>query len=360
MTTNLYAFIIVLGVLVFVHELGHFLIAKFFGVGVEKFSLGFGPRLVGKTIGRTDYRISAIPLGGYVKMVGEEPDVELPPEDIPFSFNHKPLFQRFLIVAAGPLSNLVLAVVIFFGVLLHSGMFVLQPTIGRVESQSPADMAGIRPGDTVVAIDGIPVNNWEDMSDIILKSQGKSIELTIDRTGDRIVVPVAPTSRASKNIFGETVDRYAIGIVSSGSVVSTPVTVIEALSESVSQTYKITVLTIQSIAKVIGGSLSPKTLGGPLMIAEMAGQQAREGAANLIFFIAVLSINLAILNFLPIPVLDGGHLLIFLIEAIIRRPISIKARETANRVGMSFLMLIMLLVFYNDLSRYADKIFEFF
>jgi regulator of sigma E protease len=360
MTTNLYAFIIVLGVLVFVHELGHFLVAKIFGVGIEKFSLGFGPKLVGKTIGRTNYRISAIPLGGYVKMVGEEPDVEMPPEDIPFSFNHKPLYQRFLIVAAGPISNLILAVLIFFGVLLYSGMFILQPTVGTVEPQSPADIAGIRSGDTVMAINGRSVDNWEDMSDTIMNSQGRPLSLTIERAGDRIDIQVIPTSRASKNIFGETIDRYAIGIVSSGAVITKPVTFVEALSESTAQTYKITVLTIKSIAKVIQGSLSPKTLGGPIMIAEIAGQQAREGAANLIFFIAVLSINLAILNFLPIPVLDGGHLLFFLIEAVIRRPVSLKVREIANRVGMSVLMMIMLLVFYNDLSRYADKFFQLF
>ncbi len=358
--TSLYAFVIVLGVLVFVHELGHFLVARLFGVGVEKFSLGFGPRILGKTIGRTDYRISAIPLGGFVKMVGDEPDAELPPEDIPIAFNHKPLVQRFLIVAAGPLSNLLLAIAIFFGVMLHSGMFILEPTIGKIEPGSPAETAGLSPGDTIRAIDGKSIESWEEMADRIVKSGGRPLVLTVFRSGELAEIQVAPAARKSTNVFGESVDRYAIGIVSSGNVHSKPVTLWEALSQSLAQTVRITHLTIQSLVKVIQGSLSPKTLGGPLMIAEMAGQQAKEGAASLIFFIAVLSINLAILNFLPIPVLDGGHLMFFLIEAVIRRPISLRVREKANQIGISLLLLLMILVFYNDLNRYAESIIRFF
>ncbi|MEW6260203.1 MAG: RIP metalloprotease RseP [Thermodesulfobacteriota bacterium] len=351
MTSNIVSFAIVLGVLIFFHELGHFLMARLFGVGVQIFSLGFGPRLLGKTVGRTDYRISVVPLGGYVKMVGEEPDAEIPPEDIPFSFSHKKLLPRFVIVAAGPIFNLILAVLIFFGVFLYSGIFYLKPHIGAVDPDGPAARAGIRAQDTVVAIDGDAVGSWEAMSERILNSKGRPLSITIEREGETRTVEVQPSRRTVKNLFGEDSERYAIGIVASGMTASRKIGIGEAMVESVGQTYKIAKLTVLSVVKLIDGTLSPKTLGGPILIAEMAGQQAREGAENLIYFIAVISINLAILNFLPIPVLDGGHLLFFFIEAVTRKPLSIRTREVANQVGIFLLVLLMAFVFYNDLTR---------
>ncbi len=351
MTTNIFSFIVVLSVLILVHELGHFLVARLFGVGVLKFSLGFGPRVAGRTIGITDYRLSAIPLGGYVKMVGDEPDVEILPEDIPLSFNHKPLFKRFLIVAAGPFSNLLLAVVIFFGLFLITGIPVLNPVIGKIDPGSSAAQAGIQISDRVTAINGRTIDSWEMMAEMITSSQGRDMTLTVLRQGQPLDVVVTPQSKPSKNIFGESVDRYVIGVMSSGDAHIRKLSFVEALSESMVQTYKIAELTALSIVKLIQGTVSTKTLGGPIMIAEMAGQQAKEGAASLIFFIALLSINLGILNFLPIPVLDGGHLFFFLIEAVIRRPLSIRIRELAQQVGIAALALLMILVFYNDITR---------
>ena len=172
MGTSVIAFIIVLGILIFFHELGHFLVARFFGVGVEKFSLGFGPRVVGKRIGLTDYRISAIPLGGYVKMVGEEPDAELSPEEIPLSFTHKNVFQRILIVAAGPLFNILLAVIIFFLLFFISGIFILQPIIGTVEPDSPAALAGLQVQDRILAIGEQNIESWEEMAEVITAGGG--------------------------------------------------------------------------------------------------------------------------------------------------------------------------------------------
>lgn len=351
MTSNIVSFAIVLGVLIFFHELGHFLMARVFGVGVQIFSLGFGPRLFGKSVGRTDYRISAVPLGGYVKMVGEEPDAEIPPEDIPFSFSHKRLLPRFVIVAAGPTFNLILAVLIFFGVFLYSGIFYLKPHIGAVDPDGPAAGAGIRSQDTVVAIDGVAVDSWEAMSARILNSKGRLLSITIEREGETRTIDVQPARRTVKNLFGEDSERYVIGITASGMTASKRIGMGDAVIESVGQTWKIAQLTVMSVVKLMDGTLSPKTLGGPILIAEMAGQQAREGAENLIYFIAVISINLAILNFLPIPVLDGGHLLFFLIEAVTRKPLSIRTREVANQVGIFLLVLLMAFVFYNDLTR---------
>lgn len=351
MTTNIFSFIVVLSVLILVHELGHFLVARLFGVGVLKFSLGFGPRIAGKTIGITDYRLSAIPLGGYVKMVGDEPDAEILPEDIPLSFNHKPLFQRFLIVAAGPFSNLLLAVVIFFGLFLVTGIPVLNPVIGKIDTGSPAAQAGIQTSDRITAINGRPIDSWETMAGMIASSQGRELTFTLLRQDQSLNLVVTPQSKPSKNIFGEPIDRYLIGVMSSGDVHTRSLSFVEAISESLMQTYKIAELTVLSVVKLIQGTVSTKTLGGPIMIAEMAGQQAKEGAVSLIFFIALLSINLGILNFLPIPVLDGGHLFFFLIEAIIRRPLSIRIRELAQQAGIAALALLMILVFYNDINR---------
>jgi len=351
MGTDIFAFAIVLGVLIFFHELGHFLTARGFGVGVEKFSLGFGPRIFGKKIGITDYRISAIPLGGYVKMVGEEPDAEIDPADIPISFTHKHVLKRILIVAAGPAFNLLLAVIIFFWIFEVTGIYILKPSVGKVTSDSPAHAGGLQQGDLIVAIDGRQVASWEEMAEIISSSGGTEIRITLKRGGSLIDAVVTPELKPGKTIFGEDINRYVIGIASSGETFEKDLTVIEAFTESFRQTYQIARLTVVSVIKLIQGTISTKTLGGPIMIAQMAGEQAKAGAGHLIFFIALISINLAVINFLPIPILDGGHILFFLVEAVSGRPVNTKMREIAQQVGIFVLVLLMIYVFYNDIAR---------
>ena len=351
MGTNILSFIIVLGVLIFFHEFGHFLIARFFGVGVEKFSLGFGPRLIGKKVGITDYRISAIPLGGYVKMVGEEPDAEIDPEEIPLSFTHKHVAKRMLIVAAGPVFNILLAVIIFFGIFLSSGTFVLKPSVGSVKQGAPAFSAGLEKGDLIIAINESAINSWDEMAEIINGSKGKTIRLAVRRGDSTRNFTIAPEQVTTKNIFGEDIQRYIIGITASGESYSKDLNLFQAFSESLLQTYRVTELMVVIIAKLITGDISTDTLGGPIMIAQMAGDSAKAGIGSLISFIALISINLAIINLLPIPVLDGGHLLFFSIEAIKGSPVSIKVREIAQQIGLFLLILLMILVFYNDISR---------
>jgi regulator of sigma E protease len=450
MTTNIFAFVIVLGVLIFFHELGHFLVARLFGVGVEKFSLGFGPRLFGRTVGMTDYRISAIPLGGYVKMVGDEPDAELEAEMIPYSFTHKHVFKKIMIVAAGPFFNLLLAVIIysafftfigtedirpvvnhvvaespaaraglqagdlveavntekvaswsdinrlvadagggevriairrgdtFFDVAVtpqtkvakdllgddvpfydvgFSGLAPLKAFVGEVADGYPAKKAGLQKGDLIVAINDRPVDSWNTMKTIISQSKGELLSVRIVRDGETLTVGIVPVLFSEENVLGEKVDSYRIGISSPGIDIpeADRITIkrgpLEAVVEGVDQTYQISRLTLLSIGKLIKGTVSTKTLGGPIMIAEMAGQQAKAGLTNLVFFIAVLSINLAVLNFLPIPVLDGGHLMFFFIEAAIGRPINIRMREIAQQAGIFILIMLMIFVFYNDITR---------
>jgi len=351
MSVNIFALVIVLGVLIFFHELGHFLVARLLGVGVETFSLGFGPKMIGKKIGITDYRISAIPLGGYVKMVGEQPDADLDPADIPLSFTHKHVFKRILIVAAGPFFNILLALIIFYGIFQISGMLILKPSIGEVNEGTPAYRTGLKKGDLVVSIDGVKISSWEDMAKMITTSKGNPLSISVLRDNSVYIVDVTPEPKIFKNIFNEDIERYVIGVTASGDFFTEDLNVFQALSQSFIQTYQITALTIKGVVKLFQGTVSPKTLGGPIMIAQMAGQEAREGPVNLTFFIALISINLAILNFLPIPVLDGGHLLFFFLEAVIGRPVSIKIREIAQQAGIFVLILLMIYVFYNDIAR---------
>ncbi len=254
-------------------------------------------------------------------------------------------------MAAGPIFNLLLAVIIFFGIFQASGVYILQPAIGKVKAGSPAQNGGLKKGDLIVAIDSKDMESWDEMSEVIKGSNGNPMTFSVDRNGELFVTEIRPKIITGKTIFGEDQQRYVIGITASGDFLTKDLNPFQALGESVIQTYRIAKLTVVSIIKLIQGTVSTKTLGGPIMIAEMAGRQAKEGIVSLVFFIALLSINLAILNFLPIPVLDGGHLLFFFIEAVFRRPVNTRMREIAQQVGIFILILLMAFVFYNDISR---------
>ena len=211
MTTNIFAFVIVLGVLISFHELGHFIVARLFGVGVEKFSLGFGPRLFGRTVGMTDYRISAIPLGGYVKMVGDEPDAELDPQMLPYSFTHKHVFKKIMIVAAGPFFNLLLAVIIYTVFFIFIGTEDIRPVINHVVEKSPAARADLRPGDVVVAINGEKVAAWGDINRLIADAQGSDVRISAKRGDTFFDVAVIPQTKVAKDILGDDVPYYDVG-----------------------------------------------------------------------------------------------------------------------------------------------------
>lgn len=229
--------------------------------------------------------------------------------------------------------------------------------MGEVADGYPAKKAGLKKGDLIVGINGRPVDSWNTMKTIISQSKGEPLSVRVRRGQESLTVRIVPVLYSEENMLGEKVDSYRIGIstpgitIPAGDRIVVKRGVVDAFVESVSQTYQISRLTILSIGKLIKGTVSTKTLGGPIMIAEMAGQQAKAGLTNLIFFIAVLSINLAVLNFLPIPVLDGGHLLFFFIEAVTRRPVNTRMREIAQQAGIFILLLLMIFVFYNDITR---------
>ena len=442
-------FIVVLGILIFFHELGHFVVALVSGVGVERFSLGFGPRLFGRTIGRTDYRVSLIPLGGYVKMVGDEPDAELPPEDVPYSFTHKNVVIRTLIVIAGPLFNVLLAVLIFSIVLFFVGLPSIKPFIRGVDPDSPAAEVGLQINDRVTAIDGKPIHSWRDIDAIFAANHGAPVKITIKRHGEERAFDVTPKQINAKNVFGDDITYYDIGISGSAELqaivdkvmdgmpaqksglrhgdqiiaiddtpiaswqrmqeivsdskgktlifkvrrgevtfetrikpeivqeknplgvkqngyrigISAPSTIVplgdqmtihfnllRAASYGVVHTWEVTKTTVYFFGKLVQGKIPMESIGGPIRIAIMAGQEADQGLVQLLNFIAIISIQLAILNILPIPVLDGGHLLFFGLEAVLRRPVSLRMRETAQQIGVFLLILLMIFVFYNDIT----------
>ncbi len=352
---TLFSFIVVLGILIFVHELGHFLFAKLFKVRVLKFSLGFGPKLIGRTMGETEYVISAFPLGGYVKMFGENPDEqEGAASDKEASFAHKSVWQRFLIILAGPLFNLLFSVLLFFLVFFFMGLPDSLDTtrVGQVTPDSPAAAAGVQVDDTILSINGQPTVEWLDVLNTVKDSNGKELTLLVRRGGDEVSLLVTPVVDTVKNIFGEEVEeRYLIGIVKAEELFYTPTGLTGAFLAACSQTWMYISLTVLGFIKLAQQVVPMKELGGPILIAQIAGKQMQAGWINLVFFMGLLSVNLGILNLLPIPVLDGGHLMFLSIEAIRRKPMTEKVQIVAQQIGIAFLGTLMIFVFYNDIAR---------
>lgn len=452
------SFIVVLLVLIFVHELGHFLAAKLVGVKVEKFSLGFPPKAFSKTIGETEYQLAWLPLGGYVKMYGEDPTAgeEVPPEMRSRSFSHQPPWAKIIIVLAGPVFNLIFAGLLFWVLIWSVGIQHLAPVVGPVDPASPAGQAGLKMDDTLVAINGQPATYFDSLESALAQGQGAPIKITIKRDGQEITNTLTPIKIEGKDLFGDPLTTFEVGIThrmkpiiaktipskaadqaglksgdlilaingqptpdwqdvllaiqgppeeraqtnpkavrplafeveregraltievipalkagfnTEGQTTFTPMVGIEShptiLTENIGffQAARLGVLeavnmirtTLISVQKLITGQVSARTLGGPILIAEVTGDRARAGLTPLLNLAAFISINLGILNLLPIPVLDGGQLVFFVAEAIRRKPLSLRVREAAQWVGVAFLALLMITVFYNDISRLVTR-----
>jgi regulator of sigma E protease len=445
--TTILSFVIVIGVLILIHELGHFFVARLTGVGVERFSIGFGPVLLRWRGKETEYCLSAVPMGGYVKMLGEENPLETGTPmvyDPAKAFALKPLWARFLIVFAGPGMNFVLAAAIFTLVLatvgrpvwpavigrvaeggagaaagLRTGDLVtaanatrvahwedleravagsagrplnltvqrdggavslvvtprptivrdpifkeareaweigagpqLTPQIGSVGSGSPAEQADIRPGDLVLGVAGQRVFTPEELMQAIQKRPGQTFEMTLEREGKPQTVRVTANAVREKGAAGEEVEvgRIGVGIVTH-TVNYAPYSPLMAIGQGAARTWDMTVLTTKGLWKLVSRQIDSSNIGGPIQIATEAGRQAKEGLASLALFTAIISVNLAVLNLLPVPMLDGGHLFFFVIEAVMGRPLSLKKREAAQQVGFVLLMLLMVYALYNDLQR---------
>ena len=345
------AFVVVLGVLVFFHELGHYLAARWRGVHVEVFSVGFGRTIASWYDKRgTQWRISWLPLGGFVRMHGQER-----PEDVSDevraswkpgqTFHEKPVSSRAIIVAAGPIANFVLAMVLFAGLFMVVGRPVTSPVVGEVLPGGAASRAGLMVKDRIEAIGTEPIRSFEDIQRIITAHPVETLTVTVLRDGVRKDVVVVTEGREVKG--------RKIGLlgIRGGAVDYQPLSVPEALWGGVEQTWTITADTFRGLSQMISGQRGTEELGGPLRIAQISGQVAELGVSNLITLIAILSVNLGLINLFPIPVLDGGHLLFYLVEAVWGRPLPQRAQEYSFRAGIALLAGLFIFATWNDLTH---------
>lgn len=353
-------FLIVLTVLVFVHEMGHYLVARACRVRIETFSIGFGPELIGwYDRAGTRWRLSAIPFGGYVKMFGDADPSSMPGEELAtmtaeeraVSFHHKPLPARASVIAAGPIANFLFTIVVLAGMFATVGQQYSSPTIGTVLPDSAAAAAGIMPGDVIVSIDGQPVNRFEDVLQAVQLNVGAPLAVIIRRGDTLLPMSITPRLTESVDRFGNHEKHGLIGVGSGGVnyVKRDPAT---AVVEAVGQTWSMGETILRSIGQIVTGARNSDELGGPLRIVEMSGKVAQmDGALGLLYFMAVLSVNLGLVNLFPIPVLDGGHLLFYAAEALRGRPLGQRAQEFGFRVGLAIVLMLMVFATWNDLAH---------
>lgn len=452
MLTSIISAVAILGLLVLVHEAGHFLVAKRCGVRVLRFSIGYPPKLFGIRRGETEYSIGAVPFGGYVRMLGDEIGDELSSGDIEVYLNEigrdltiasarsgspengsaspesalqalanklgasdlqrdgttaaiaalgrelrpeeailldeiksggsvpeaikalaerrpaalikriqarafpsQSLAKRLAIVLAGPVANILFAPILLTLVFMY-GVPHLIPVLGQIKKGLPAEVAGLKSGDLVLSIDGKEIGSWDQLLSSVRRSEGAQLRIEIERGADnsrtRSVVLIKPAYEADKTAFGATVHQWVIGVLPRGDLTIAQVGPISAVGYALAQTSDMTVMLVSGVAKIVTGATPVReALGGPIMIAQMAGQQAHEGFANLAFFTVMLSLELGIINLLPVPMLDGGHLAFFLIEGVRGKPLKVRHREIAQQVGLILLAGLMAFVIFNDISR---------
>lgn len=359
--TYVISFLVVLTVLVFVHELGHYWVARRNGVRVEVFSIGFGPELFGWTDrSSTRWKISAIPLGGYVKMFGDADPASTPdanvaamgPEERAVSFHHKRLGQRAAIVAAGPLANFLFAIVVFAGVYSIVGQPFTPPEITSIAAGSAAERAGLQPGDRIIRINGTEIERFEQIQRIVQLNLDRPLDLVILRDGREIPVSVTPTVIEETDRRGNVVRMPRLGVrgVKVEFVRHNP---LDAIWRGISETWVQTAGTVQALGQMVSGRRQTDDLGGPLRIMEMSGEVAQGGPAAFIVFMAVLSVNLGLINLFPVPMLDGGHLLFYAIEAMRGRPLGPRAQEYGFRIGLVLVFSLMLFATWNDLVHWG-------
>ncbi|MEK6542768.1 MAG: RIP metalloprotease RseP [Pseudomonadota bacterium] len=351
------AFIALLGPLVFFHELGHYLVGRWCGIGAQVFSIGFGREIFGWTDKRgTRWKIGWLPLGGYVQFMGDEDAVSTPHEvtrDEPAgSFAAAVLWKRSATVAAGPIANFLLAIVILTGFALAYGKMTTPPVASMVQQGSPADTAGITPGDRIVSVDGRAMTTFQDIPMAVMHRPGEAMDFVVDRGGRQMTLRIAPTIVRENDSFGNPVERAIIGI-RPGAISFEAVGVAQAPIVATTMAWSITRQMAEVIGQLLTGQRSIKDMGGPLKIAQVSGQQASLGIAPFLYFAALISLNLGFVNLLPMPMLDGGHLLFNAVEAVRRRPVSVPSQQMAFRFGFAAMITLMIVVTFNDLSSFG-------
>lgn len=337
-----------LSFLIFFHELGHFLIARVFGVKVEVFSIGFGKKLLSKTYGDTEYALSLIPLGGYVKMKGQSDSDPLEQSNESDSYTSKAPWQRICILLAGPLFNILLAFLIY-SFLSYGDKQVLLPTLGEIKADFPASKAGLKSGDTILSINGEKIQTWEEMAEII--STSPSLSMQIKRGEEILSFSLTPKEIQRKNIFGESKKHYVIGVGAKGEFGNKHYGIWEALKNGAEGTYKNSLFIFEGVKKLIVGSVPTSEVGGVISIVQVMNKASESGWVSFALLVALISINLGVLNLLPIPALDGGHILFNLYEMIFSKPPTPNALYYFTLGGWAILLGLMMLGLYNDINR---------
>jgi regulator of sigma E protease len=361
-------FLFVLTIIVFVHELGHFLVARLCGIKVLVFSVGFGPELLGFNDRHgTRWKISAIPLGGYVKFFGDENVASVPDanavaamntDERRVSFFHQPVAARAAVVAAGPIANFLLAIVIFATIFMLYGK---QETTARIDSVLPgsaAETAGFQSGDLVLSIDGKPIDTFKDMQEIVALNPDVSLTFVVERGGQKVTLRATPKLTEDRDNFGNVYRIGRLGLSQTNSpqdVTTRKFGPLGAIEEAAKQTWFVVDQTFAYLGKVVVGRASTDQLGGPLRIAQMSGQAASLGFPTLMNWAGLISVSIGLLNLFPIPLLDGGHLLFYGIEAIRGRPLSERVQEFGFRVGLALIVMLMIFTVWNDLSHFRSS-----
>ena len=357
----LVAFLAALGPLIFFHELGHYWVARLFGVGAESFSIGFGREIGGWTDKRgTRWKVGWLPLGGYVKFVGDLNPVSMPgeveeglsPEERRLSFHHRPVWQRFLIVLAGPAANFVLAILIFAAFFAAMGVPRTSNVVTGIQPASPAQQAGIERGDRILSIAGRETGTFEEIFQVVTLRPGAQVEILIERDGEERAFPLRIAAVEERDQFGQEFRVGRIGVLGSQrTYVDLPVT--QLVPAATAYTWSMTRSIVDALGQIITGRRSVKELGGPLKMAQIAGQQASLGLFEFVYLVALFSINLGFINLLPVPMLDGGHLALYSVEAVRRRPVSLRSQEWAFRGGLAILLALLLFTTLNDLGSFG-------
>jgi regulator of sigma E protease len=356
---SILAFIIVLGVLILVHELGHFITAKLAGIAVPRFSIGLGPRVWGFKVGETEYVISALPLGGYVKMagMGEEEalekleggksDLEVPPER---RFESKSVGTRAVVISAGVVMNFLFAIIAYAGIAYHQSWV---PLIGEVKAGSPAEEAGVQAGDVITAVDGREIEMWAEFRDVVSQRPGASVDLRVLRDGREVELQsqIERVTTVVDSATGDTIVHGQIGVFLDAENARRALGLGSALTAGTRQTFGITGLILRFVGRLLTGAESARDIGGPILIGQLSGRMARAGVVALIGFMAFLSVNLAVLNLLPIPILDGGHLVFLAIEAVRGRALSLQTRARLSQVGFLLILALMVWAITSDVLR---------
>ncbi len=355
----LLSFFVILSVIVFVHEYGHYIVARWCGVKIDVFSIGFGKEFWGYTDkAGTRWKFSMIPLGGYVKMFGDSSEASTPSEtldtlsteDKAKTFHHKKLWQKSLIVAAGPVANFLLTIVIFTYFLMANGLPSTEPIVGEIMKDTPAEAAGLMKDDRVLSVNGTKVELFSDIPKLIITNLGTPVDLEIQRAGNTMYLTITPKLIEEKDGLGNPYKRPVIGFKSK-EILYKDIGFTRAVGEAVHQTYHICVMTLKVLGQMVTGDRDPKEIKGPIGIAKLSGQATDKGFMTVLWFMAMLSANLGLVNLLPIPMLDGGHLLYYTAEAIRGKPLAQKVQEFGFRIGMAMLAMLMAFAIFNDIRN---------